>query len=207
MRSRFRAHVSRRPRDKDFEVRLHRFSAVLAAAASAAISLMGALSAPLIASALGKPGLEVWFQHLAPFAVFNSLLIIATGALEGRSQITQSIVLGEVAPNAVRIVLLPLVALIGLPDVYIAHVLTLSVLLPWLCVAPRLGDRAIGGVSAWKQWEYTYSGKFVVATLFANQLGVVDILVMTIIAPAPFLCPKGPRQAPASALSITSVAW
>jgi O-antigen/teichoic acid export membrane protein len=48
-------------------------------------------------------------------------------------------------------------------------------------VAPRLGDRSIGGVSAWKQWEYTYSGKFVVATLFANQLGVVDILVMSVL--------------------------
>ena len=89
--------------------------------------------------------------------------------------------LGEVAPNAVRIVLLPLVALIGLPDVYIAHVLTLSVLLPWLFVAPRLGDRSIGGVSTWKRWDYTYSGKFVVATLFANQLGVVDILVMSVL--------------------------
>jgi O-antigen/teichoic acid export membrane protein len=174
-------HVSRRPRDKDFEIRLHRFSAVLAAAASAVVSLMGALSAPLIASALGKPGLEVWFQHLAPLAVFNSLLIITTGALEGRSRITHSIVIGEVAPNAVRIVLLPLVALAGLPDVYIAHVLTLSVLLPWLFSLPRLLDRSIGGVGAWQQWEYTYSGKFVVATLFANQLAAVDILVMSVL--------------------------
>ncbi|MFL5238060.1 MAG: lipopolysaccharide biosynthesis protein [Rhizomicrobium sp.] len=174
-------HVSRRPRDKDFEIRLHRFSAVLAAVVSAVVSLIAALSAPLIARALGKPGLEVWFQHLAPFAVFNSLLIIATGALEGRSRITHSIVLGEVAPNAVRIVLLPLVALAALPDVYIAHALTLSVLLPWLCAAPRLLDRSVGGVSAWTRWEYNYSGKFVVATLFANQLAAVDILVMSVL--------------------------
>ena len=174
-------HVSRRPRDKDFEVRLHRFSALLAAAVSAAISLIGALSAPLIARALGKPGLEVWFQHLAPLGVFNSLLIIATGALEGRSRITHSIVVGEVAPNAVRIILLPLVALAGLPDVYIAHVLTLSVLLPWLFSMPRLLDRSVGGVATWTQWDYTYSGKFVIATLFANQLAAVDILVMSVL--------------------------
>ena len=174
-------HVSRRPRDKELEVRLHRFSALLTAAISIVVALIGALSAPLIARALGKPGLEVWFVHLAPLAVFNSLLLIATGALEGRSRITHSIVLGEVAPNAVRIVLLPLVVLAGLPDIYIAHVLTLSVLLPWLFAAPRLFDRSIGGVSAWKQWDYGYSGKFVVATLFANQLAAVDILVMSVL--------------------------
>ena len=174
-------HVSRRPRDKDFEVRLHRFSALLAAVGSAAVSLIGALAAPTIASALGKPGLEVWFQHLAPLAVCNSLLIIATGALEGRSRITHSIVVGEVAPNAVRIVLLPLVALAGLPDAYIAHVLTLSVLLPWLFSLPRLLDRSVGGLSAWTPWEYNYAGKFVIATLFANQLAAVDILVMSVL--------------------------
>lgn len=174
-------HVSRRPRDKELEVRLHRFSALLTAAISIVFSLIGALSAPLIARALGKPGLEVWFVHLAPFAVFNSLLLIATGALEGRSRITHSIVLGEVAPNAVRIVLLPLVALAGLPDVYVAHVLTLSVLLPWLSAAPRLFDRSVGGVSPWTRWEYGYSGKFVMANLFAYQLAAVDILVMSVL--------------------------
>jgi len=174
-------HVSRRPRDKDFEVRLHRFSVLLAAVASAAISLIGALSAPLIARALGKPGLEVWFQQLAPLGVFNSLLIIATGALEGRSRITHSIIVGEVAPNAVRIVLLPLVAVGGLPDVYIAHVLTLSVLLPWLFSVPRLLNRSVHGVGPWTRWEYNYAGKFVIATLFANQLAAVDILVMSVL--------------------------
>jgi len=174
-------HVSRRPRDKEQEIRLHRFSALVTAAISIVFALIGALSAPLIARALGKPGLEVWFVHLAPFAVFNSLLLIATGALEGRSRITHSIVLGEVAPNAVRIVLLPLVAFAGLPDVYVAHVLTLSVLVPWLSAVPRLFDRSIGGVSSWTRWEYGYSGKFVVATLFANQLAAVDILVMSVL--------------------------
>ena len=80
-----------------------------------------------------------------------------------------------------RIVLLPLVALAGLPDIYIAHVLTLSVVLPWLFAAPRLFDRSIGGVNAWTRWDYGYSGKFVVATLFANQLAAVDILVISVL--------------------------
>ena len=45
----------------------------------------------------------------------------------------------------------------------------------------RLLDRSVGGVSAWTRWEYGYSGKFTVATLFANQLGAVDILVMSVL--------------------------
>ena len=61
-------HVSRRPRDKSLEVRLHRFSALLASIVSAVIALVAALGAHAIAKALGKPGLEVWFQQLAPFA-------------------------------------------------------------------------------------------------------------------------------------------
>ncbi|MBV8835765.1 MAG: hypothetical protein JO000_04455 [Alphaproteobacteria bacterium] len=174
-------HVARRPRDQIQEVRLHRFSAVLAAAMSAVVSLAAALFAHTIADALGKPGLALWLQQLAPFALFNALLIVFTGALEGRSRITESIVVGEVAPNAVRMVLLPLVALAGLPDLYIAHVLTLSVVLPWLFALPRIGDRAIGGLQAWTRWDYGYAGKFMIATLFANQLAAVDILVASVL--------------------------
>jgi O-antigen/teichoic acid export membrane protein len=36
-------------------------------------------------------------------------------------------------------------------------------------------------MSAWTRWEYGYSSKFVVATLFANQLAAVDILVMSVL--------------------------
>jgi len=81
----------------------------------------------------------------------------------------------------VRIVLLPLVALTGLPDIYIAHVLTLSVVIPWLFAAPRLLDRSTGGIGVWTRWDYSYSVKFVIATLFANQLAAVDILVMSVL--------------------------
>jgi len=174
-------HVSRRPRDQMQEVRLHRFSALLAAAMSAAVALVAALFAHAIAAALGKPGLALWLQQLAPFAIFNALLIVLTGALEGRSRITESIVLGEVAPNGVRMVLLPLVSLAGLHEAWIAHVLTLSVVLPWLLALPRIGDRAIGGVQAWTRWDYGYAGKFMIATLFANQLAAVDILVASVL--------------------------
>ena len=56
-------HVSRGPRDQALEIRLHRFSAVLTAVASATIALVGALCAHTIADALGKPGLAVWLKR------------------------------------------------------------------------------------------------------------------------------------------------
>src|SRR5262245_23067232 len=79
-------HVSRRPDDKAAEVRLHRYSALLGALASALVAVAGFLAAEPIANALDKPTLAVWFRELAPFAVFSTLLILATGALEGRSR-------------------------------------------------------------------------------------------------------------------------
>ena len=79
-------HVSRHPEDREAEVRLHRYSAMLSAAAAAVIALCGLLLAGPIAHALGKPGLEVWLRQLAPFAIFTALLVTSTGALEGRSR-------------------------------------------------------------------------------------------------------------------------
>ena len=113
--------------------------------------------------------------------IFTTLLIIATGALEGRSRIAESIFWGEVAPNAVRIVLLPLVAVLNLPETYVAHVLTLSVLLPWLWLARRMCDRSVRGWQSWSGWDFTYCSKFVVATLFANQLGAADIVIASVL--------------------------
>jgi O-antigen/teichoic acid export membrane protein len=112
------------------------------------------------------------------------LLTTSTGALEGRSRISESIALGDVAPNAVRIVLLPAVAWFALPDAYVAHALTLSVLVPWLWSGRQLWDRSVRGWRPWTRWDVSYCGKFVAATLFANQLGAVDILVAGVLFPS-----------------------
>lgn len=174
-------HVSRHVDDRAAEIRLQRFSAFAAAIPSAAIALLAILAAKPVAGALGKPTLAIWLQQLAPFLIFTTLLIVATGALEGRSRIGESIFWGEVAPNAVRIVLLPLVAVLKLPDAWVAHVLTLSVLLPWLWLARRMWDSSVRGWQRWSRWDFGYSGKFVVATLFANQLGAADIVVASVL--------------------------
>jgi O-antigen/teichoic acid export membrane protein len=177
-------HVSRRHEDHADEIRLHRFSALLGAIPSALLALAAIFAADPIAAALHKPGLALWLQQLAPFLVFTTLLIVATGAIEGRSRIAESIFYGEVAPNIVRIVLFPLIALLHLPEIYIAHVLTLSVLLPWLWLARRLCDRTVRGWRPWSKWDYGYCGKFVAATLFANQLGSVDIVIASVLFPS-----------------------
>jgi O-antigen/teichoic acid export membrane protein len=174
-------HVSRQRADRTAEIRLQRFSALVGAIPAGAIALATTLAAQPIAAALGKPSLAIWLQQLAPFVVFTTLLTITTGALEGRSRVAESIFWGEVAPNAVRMVLLPLVALLQLPTIFVAHVLTLSVLLPWLWLARRMASRDVAGWQRWSRWDYSYCGKFVMATLFANQLGAADIVIASVL--------------------------
>jgi O-antigen/teichoic acid export membrane protein len=174
-------HVSRHLDDHQAEIRLQRFSALVGAIPAAAVALVAICAAEPVAAALGKPSLAHWVQQLSPFLVFTTLLIITTGALEGRSRVAESIFWGEAAPNAVRIVLLPLVAVLNLPEAYVAHVMTLSVLLPWLWLARRMWDRSVRGWQRWSSWDYSYSGKFVGATLFANQLGAADIVIASVL--------------------------
>jgi O-antigen/teichoic acid export membrane protein len=174
-------HVSRHLDDHAAEIRLQRFSALAGAIPAAAIALIAIFAADPVAAALGKPSLAHWLQQLAPFLIFTTLLIIATGALEGRSRVAESIFWGEAAPNAVRIVLLPLVAVLNLPEGYVAYVMTLSVLLPWLWLARRMWDRSVRGWQRWSGWDYSYCGKFVGATLFANQLGAADIVIASVL--------------------------
>jgi O-antigen/teichoic acid export membrane protein len=76
------------------------------------------------------------------------------------------------------------VAWFHLPDEYVAHAMTLSVLIPWLWSGRRLWDRSVGGWRPWTRWDLSYCGKFVAATLFANQLGAVDILVAGVLFPS-----------------------
>jgi O-antigen/teichoic acid export membrane protein len=174
-------HVSRHRDDPQAEIRLQRFSALVGAIPSGAVALAAVFAAGPIAAALGKPSLAAWLQELAPFLPFSTLLVITTGALEGRSRVAESIFWGEVAPNAVRIVLLPLVFAFRLPQPFVAHVLTLSVLLPWLFLARRMCRRDVAGWQRWSRWDYNYCGKFVAATLFANQLGAADIVIASFL--------------------------
>jgi O-antigen/teichoic acid export membrane protein len=177
-------HVSRRPNDRTAEIRLHRYSAMLCGAVASLVGVAGFNLASPVAHAIGKPELAVWLRQLAPFVIFSTLLITSTGPLEGRSRISESIALADVGPNTVRIVLLPAVAWFGLPEEYVAHAMTLSVLIPWLWSGRGLWNSSVRGWQPWTGWDLNYCGKFVAATLFANQLGAVDILVAGVLFPS-----------------------
>lgn len=177
-------HISRRPSDRNAEIRLHRYSALLGTAASLPVALTGYLLAGSVGAALGKPGLVLWLQELAPFTIFSTLLVISTGALEGRSRISASITVAEVLPNAIRIVLLPAIAWLDLPQEYVAHALTASVLLPWLWSGRGLWDRSVRGLRRWTVWDFSNCWKFAAASLFAYQLGALDILVAGALFPS-----------------------
>jgi O-antigen/teichoic acid export membrane protein len=174
-------HVSRHRDDHEAEIRLQRFSALAGAIPSGAIALAAVGAAGPIAAALGKPSLAMWLRDLAPFLVFSTLLVITTGALEGRSRVAESIFWSEVVPNALRIALLALVFVFKLPDAYVAHVLTASVLLPWLFLARRMWNPGVRGWRRWSRWDYNYCGKFVAAALFANQLGAADLVIASLL--------------------------
>jgi O-antigen/teichoic acid export membrane protein len=177
-------HVSRAPSDRATEIKLHRYSALLGTAFSALAALAGYSLAGTIGAMLGKPGLVLWFRELAPFAIFSTLLTTSTGALEGRSRISESIAVAEVIPNALRIVLLPAIACLDLPQEYVAHALTISVLLPWLWAGRRLWDRSVAGLRQWTAWDFNYCWKFAVASLFAYQLGAVDVIIAGVLFPS-----------------------
>jgi O-antigen/teichoic acid export membrane protein len=80
-------------------------------------------------------------------------------------------------PNALRLVLLPIVAYLDLPITAVAHVLSLSLLLPWLWTLVRLTWSDVPGVTPWTPWDYQYGGKLTLSTLLSNQLQGVDIIV------------------------------
>ena len=76
---------------------------------SARLRWRGLCCAGPIAAALGKPALAIWLQQLAPFAIFSTLLVIRPARSKAARESPNRSFSGEVAPNAVRIVLLPIV--------------------------------------------------------------------------------------------------
>ncbi len=48
-------------------------------------------------------------------------------------------------------------------------------------VSQTLCDRSVQGWQYWSGWDFTYCSKFVVATLFANQLGAADIVIASVL--------------------------
>lgn len=171
-------HCSRRPDDLYLSTRLHRSAALVGFVLAALLTISCAASAAPLAQFIGKPGLESWLLHMAPLGVGATLMGVLTSALESKSRITQAIVYGEVVPNALRLVLLPLVPLFGLPQLTVAYILSASVLLPWIWGARDLFTARDRGLERWTRWDIGYVARFVFYSLASNQLMGVDMVVV-----------------------------
>lgn len=173
-------HISRNPDDKMVELRLHRTMALGGAILSAIFGAGCAWGAGPIAETLfHKPSLTPWFVAFAPFMLFSTLNTVAIGALDGRSRITEALLVAEAAPNALRLVFLPLGAFLAMPDTMVAHAMTLSVAIPWLFSARRLLDRSVVGFEPLHRWDVGYGSKFVLYSFSSLTLQGFDILVVS----------------------------
>lgn len=170
-------HVGRAGGDAALDIRILRSVTLVGLATSGLVTLALALSAGPIAEAFQKPGLAGWLLHMSPMVLFGTMNFITAGSFDGRSQVTQSIILTEVAPNALRLLGLPLVARLALPDLAIAHVLWLAMALPWLWDLRRVvsGPPGLARLSA---WDLRYAGWFTIHPIATQQLQGIDMLIV-----------------------------
>lgn len=171
-------HVGRSGGDAALDTRLHR-SATLAGIVIAGLATgVGVVLADVVAAAFAKPGLAPWLVHMAPLVLFGTLNSIAVGSLDGRSRITAAIVINEVMPNALRLVGLPLIPLFDLPVVWAAHVLWISIALPWLWEARHLIRFDRLGLEPISRWDARYAGLYMFNFLAGQQLQGVDMIIV-----------------------------
>lgn len=171
-------HIGRSGGDEALDIRLHRTVTLYGMTLSIAIAVGCFFFSAQIADLFGKPGMTVWLQHLSPFVVFSTLNTIAMGSLDGRSQITSSIVMNEVVPNGLRLCLLPLVALFSLAPVAVAHIIWISVALPWVVAALPLMRSSVSGFEKVDWWDLRYAGLYALNTIASQQLQGIDMLVV-----------------------------
>lgn len=170
-------HVGRSGGDIALDVRLHRSATLMAFAAAGAVALVAAGFAPQIASAFDKAGLEAWLIHMAPLIVFSTLNTASMGSLDGRSKVTSSIMMNEVIPNGVRLLALPLIPLLDFSPIAAAHVIWISVALPWIWEARTLFARDVRGLEPLSWWDARYVGLYALNSVAAQQLQGIDMLV------------------------------
>jgi O-antigen/teichoic acid export membrane protein len=171
-------HVARSGGERKTDIRLHRSTALIGAVLSALAGLAIALFAHSIAAVADKPDLAPWLVHMAPFALFGTLNQIAMASLDGRSRITSSIVVTEVIPNSLRLIGLLGIAALSLPDVSVAHVIWISVAIPWAWEARFLLSRDVGGWQRWTFWDVKNAFHYALWTGASLQLQGIDLLVV-----------------------------
>lgn len=171
-------HVGRNDGDRELDIRLTRTLTLLGLAVSTTLTLAVIVAAPTIAAWFQKPSLVPWLQHMSPMIVFGTLNFVVAGSFDGRSQITRSIVVTEIVPNALRLLGFLLILLLSLPDIAIAYVLWISLALPWLLDARRLINGTIAGLGRLSGWDLRYAGWFTLYPMATQQLQGIDMLVV-----------------------------
>lgn len=169
-------HVARDPTDEN-EVRTHRTFQLLGLALAVVLTTALVFTAPWIANLTGKPRLAFWIIALAPYGVAFTLLTVASGALDGRSRINESIFWVEMAPNLLRLGILSAMLAAGTPPVGVAWALFVSALVPWGCLMVRLLRSPVRGLRWLHRWDAHYCWRFVLWSVLSLQLQGVDMIV------------------------------
>ncbi|ODT76275.1 MAG: hypothetical protein ABS76_31800 [Pelagibacterium sp. SCN 64-44] len=170
--------VGRQSGDPGLDARLLRSVSLLGMGLSGTIAGAAALLAAPIASVFSKPEMAPWLLHMAPMILFGTMNLITAGSYDSRSRITASILLTEVVPNGLRLAGFPLVALWALPDIAIAHVLWLSLALPWAVDSLRLFSGRWPGFEPLSGADLRYAGWFTIYPMATQQLQGVDMLIV-----------------------------
>ncbi|WP_186424459.1 lipopolysaccharide biosynthesis protein [Pannonibacter sp. I15F10I1] len=170
-------HVGRSGGDVGLDRRIHRSATLAGMMFAGVLTSLSILFAETIATVFGKPGLITWLVHMAPLMLFGTLNTVAVGSLDGRSRITTAIMISEVVPNAIRLGGLALIPTFDLPVYCAAHVLWISVALPWFWEARHLVSRDHPGLSAMSTWDARYAGFYALNVIAGQQLQGVDIII------------------------------
>jgi len=178
-------HVSRASEDTHaLEIRLHRSALLVGALLALALCAAIWLGADAIAAEFQKPSLAMWLRTMTPFLFFSLLGMVSSGSYEGRSQVATAIFLTEVAPNALRLGLLGVLPFLALSDQWVAHILAISVAVPWLVSVRHVFTRAVRGMQAFALWDYGYAAKLAVFNFASLQVQGVDMVVAGWMFPA-----------------------
>jgi O-antigen/teichoic acid export membrane protein len=170
-------HVSRAGGDHAVDIRLSRSASLAALLISCCLAALTFVFAPEIAALFEKPSLAKWLQHMAPMLPFGALVLITSASLDARSRVNDSILLTEFLPNLLRLIGFPAVLLLQLPGIAVAHVLWISLALPWLWDARRLLTSHVAGMASLTRWDTRYSGWLSFYPVLGQQLQGVDILI------------------------------
>lgn len=176
-------HISRSD-DVAEHVRLHRSALIVGAATALVFCVISWIYAANVALVFQKPELEGWLKAMTPFLFFMLVSTVTTGSFEGQSKVATAIFLAEVAPNFLRLVLLGILPLLGFAGLWVAHVMAISLALPWLVSIRNLARRDIVGIRWFTRWDYGYAIKLTLYNFAAMQVQGIDMIIAGWLFPA-----------------------